>query len=193
VELARVAWARVALVLALLAPLGACSIVPSAPPPARTGYGATQDHVSLFRYPWIWTDEQGKSMTFARWQGEPVVVAVMFTSCRKTCPQTLRTLRKVYATFSRERPSAQFLLVTLDPATDTPERLRQFKQSEGLPETWHLLTGTETQTRDLTDVLDIHVMDLDPHLVHEGKIVVFDRRGMPERSFSSSGVETPAL
>jgi len=177
--------------------LGACAPVQgpsgSVQSPARDTYESNPARVSLFRYPWVWTDEQGQSVTFARWRGEPVVVAVMFTSCRKTCPQTLRTLRKVYATFNRERPSAQFLLVTLDPTTDTPERLRQFKQSEGLPASWHLLTGTVPQTRDLTDVLDIHVMELDPHVVHEGKIVVFDPRGMPERSFSSSGVETPAL
>jgi protein SCO1/2 len=180
----------------VFAALGACAPVQGPALPAqggaRGGYEASPARVSLFRYPWVWTDEEGKSVTFARWRGEPVVVAVMFTSCRRTCPQTLRTLRKVYATFSRERPGAQFVLVTLDPTTDTPERLREFKKSEALPDTWHLLTGTEAQTRDLTDVLDIHVMELDPHVVHEGKIVVFDPRGMPERSFSSSGVETAA-
>jgi protein SCO1/2 len=172
--------------------------------PPRGGSGSTEGRarsaevspssgVSLFRYPWVWNDEHGSSVTFARWRGEPLVVSVFFTSCRKTCPRTLQTLRTVQANFSREHRAAQFVLVTLDPTNDTPDTLREFKTTERLPDAWHLLTGSAPQTRDLADLLDIHVMDLDPHVVHEGKIVIFDSQGMRVQSFSSSGAEADAL
>src|SRR5262245_8910251 len=67
--------------------------------------GADAPHIakgSLFRYPWVWTDELGNSVTFAKWRGEPLVVAAMFTSCRATCPRTLKKLRDLYAVMSRD-------------------------------------------------------------------------------------------
>lgn len=140
--------------------------------------------VSLFRHPWTWTDEQGTSVRFGRWRGQPVVVSAIYTSCKTTCTRTVQKLRELHAAFRREGRAPQFLLVTLDPENDTPARLRSFKQSERLPASWHLLAGSVTQTRKLTQLLDMHVMDADSHLMHDGNIVVFDARGMPIRSFT---------
>ena len=197
VDSVRAMIARIMGPLLAIASLDMCAPVQG---PAASAQGRPQDtntssppRVSLFRYPWVWTDEQGKSVTFADWRGEPVVVAVFYTSCRRTCPQTLRTLRTIHTTFSRENPAVQFLLVTLDPTTDTPDTLREFKRSEGLPVSWHLLMGSVDQTRDFTDLLDIHVMDLDAHFVHETKIVLFDARGMLLRTLRGSEGDTSSL
>ena len=174
--------------------VAACATTPtSATPSSRPPAEAAAGRPSLFAYPWVWTDDRGQPVRFAQWRGETVVVTVFYTSCRKTCPRTLKTLRTVEASFEHEHRAAHFLVVTLDPSNDTPDRLHEFRRSENLPEAWHLLVGSETQTRDLVDLLDIHVMDLDPHLVHEGKIVVFDSRGMAARSFTSSGDEISPL
>ncbi|HEY3595652.1 MAG TPA: SCO family protein, partial [Polyangiaceae bacterium] len=88
-----------------------------------------------------------------------------------------------------------FVVVTLDPGNDTPEALRRYKESEHLPESWHLLTGTPETTHEFTDALDIHVMEMDVHRFHEARIVEFDGRGMPTRSFSGRNLddEAPAL
>ena len=72
---------------------------------------------------------------------------------------------------------AQFLVVTLDPANDTPAVLQHFKTESGLPEAWHLLAGNINDTRDLRDLLGIHVIDDGPHLLHDGRILVFDEHG----------------
>jgi protein SCO1/2 len=151
--------------------------------------------VSLFRYPWVWTDEEGKPAKFAEWRGQPLVVTTMFTTCRATCPRTLKKMRSLYDEFQSKGHAAQFLMVTLDPVTDTPERLREFKKSEGLPDSWHLLSGTIPQTEDLTGILDIHVMSTDAHLIHDARIVLFDADGIPTRSFSGFSLddETPIL
>lgn len=160
---------------------------------AREVEMANSSRISLFHYPWVWTDEKGSSVTLARWRGETVVISVFFTTCRKTCPRTLQTLRKIEATFNRQNRAAEFVLITLDPTNDTPDALRDFKATERLPSSWHLLAGSAPETRELTELLDIHVMDLDPHVVHEGKIVIFDSLGMPVQSFDSSGEELYAL
>jgi protein SCO1/2 len=138
---------------------------------------------SLFERPWKWADEEGSTVTFAQWRGSPLVVATFFTTCSRTCPLTVAKLRTVYESVRRRGRDAQFLLVTLDPTVDTTERLRQYKESRKLPGQWHLLRGYPRETRELADLLDVHVIDMDPHILHDARIAVFDARGVLSRSF----------
>src|SRR5262249_21305563 len=125
---------------------------------------------SLFSYNWNWIDEKGEPVTFARWAGQPLVVTAIFTQCKATCPRTVAKLLQVYDGFKKQGRNAQFLVVTLDPANDTPKVLQHFKTESGLPEPWHFLTGNIHDTRDLRDLLGIHVIDDGPHLLHDGRI-----------------------
>jgi protein SCO1/2 len=157
---------------------------------AATGNGPASEvdkpqvaRTSLFSYPWVWTDEQGRSVTFAQWRGQPMVVSAMFTTCKATCPRTVAKLQELDARFHRQGQQMQFLIVTLDPANDTPEVLRAFKKSSGLPAEWRFLIGEKQQTRELIEALDIHVIDDGPHLLHDGRIVLFDGSGMPTSTF----------
>lgn len=175
-----------AVVFTVLA-LGACAAVQRQAPPDEPRPAPA--HVSLYSYPWTWTNEEGQSVRFERWRGEPMVVTAMFTSCRSTCPRTIGKLQELYAAFSKQGRTPQFVLVTLDPANDTPETLRQYKAAAGLPASWQLLTGSVPQTQELTDALDIHIVDMGAHLLHDGRIVVFDAQGMPERTFSGWGLD----
>ena len=138
---------------------------------------------SLFAHPWTWTDEQGQRVALSRWRGQTLVVTAVYATCRATCPRTIAKLQKIEADFQRDHQAAQFLLVTLDPVSDTPDILRRFKQESGFPDSWHLLAGSVEATRELTDVLDIHVLEDGPHLMHDAKIVVFDAAGRPTRRF----------
>jgi protein SCO1/2 len=140
-----------------------------APRPARA---------SLFSHPWSWIDDNNKPVEFARWRGRELVVATFFSTCRETCPRVLRKMREVHADLKREGRNPQFILVTLDPAMDRPERLRQFRKTEKLPPSWRLLSGSPEHTRELAEFLDIHVMNLQAHTMHDGRIVVFDTSGM---------------
>jgi len=154
------------------------------PTPAQSPRHEVAPNQSLFSYPWSWTDEQGQPAPFARWRGQPLVVTAIFTQCRATCPRTVAKLRQVYERFQKEGRSVQFLVVTLDPENDTPDVLLRFKASSGLPDAWHLLSGSPADTRDLRDTLGIHVIEDGPHLLHDGRIVVFDPQGFPTRSFA---------
>ncbi|HET6146473.1 MAG TPA: SCO family protein [Polyangia bacterium] len=145
---------------------------------------------SLFSHPWSWTDEHGQAVTLARWRGQPLVVTAMFTQCKATCPRTLAKLRRVQDDFHRAGRTAEFVLVTLDPDNDTPQALLRFKSSAGLPDSWHLLSGSLTDTRNLRDLLGIHVIDDGPHLLHDGRIVVFDGDGRPARAFEGYALDS---
>ena len=137
---------------------------------------------SLFNYSWTWTDEHGDRVTFSQWRGTPLVVAAVYTSCEDTCPRTIAKLREIYHRFGLEHRRAEFVLVSMDPHPDTPAQLRDYKTSKELPEPWHLLTGDHRAVEQLTDVLGIHVMEMESHTVHDARITVFDGAGRSDAS-----------
>lgn len=152
--------------------LGGCAETWKATPEAPSG------EPSVFRYPWTWLDDHGERVSLAKWRGTPLVITAVYTTCFETCPLTIARLRRVYDEFTRAGRRAEFVVVTLDPTVDTQERLRQFRQARGLPEAWHLLTGARRDTEQLMEVLNVHIMDMDVHLVHDSKITLFDAEGL---------------
>jgi protein SCO1/2 len=143
---------------------------------ARFPVAAAGETRSLFAARWTWRDEQGETVRFDRWRGAPIFVSLVFTNCTSACPRAIERLRRVSDTLKAEGRAATFVLVTLDPANDTPEQLRRFKLSRGLPPEWHLLRGDEAETRALADLLQVKVVE-DAHIFHESRIVIFDREG----------------
>lgn len=143
---------------------------------ARVPVASAGETRSLFGAPWTWRDEQGEVVRFDRWRGAPIFVSLVFTNCTSACPRTIERLRRVSDTFKAEGRAATFVLVTLDPANDTPAELRRFKLSRGLPAEWHLLRGDADETRALADLLQVKVVE-DAHIFHDSRIVVFDRDG----------------
>jgi protein SCO1/2 len=183
---------RVALrsLLALALSVGGCALTQD--PAREPAPPAPSSDPSLYARRWTWTDELGKSVQLDRWRGKPLVVTAVFTTCKATCPRTIERLRKVHARFLAERRDAKFVLVTLDPANDTPERMRRFKAEQGLPASWTFLAGDKGQTRELLEMLGIHLMNLDDHIMHDGAIVVFDERGVASRSYTGWGLDEEA-
>jgi protein SCO1/2 len=149
--------------------------------------GASVSHaesVSLFQLPWRWQDEHGKAVTLSSWRGAPLVVTVTYTSCKLRCPMTTSKLKKLDAAFTKRGLRAHFVLVTLDPGNDTPDRLLDYKTSHRLPaETWHLLRGNEAQTKELSRFLGIRTLDDGSHIDHEVKIRIFDAAGLLTGSY----------
>ena len=159
---------RTSLVAGVLAlALGGCA------PPAASATGG----IGSLAPQWHWTDEEGADVTFSRWQGVPLVVTAIFTSCTTRCPMTVDKLRDLDAAFRRRGAPSQFLLVTLDPQTDDPARLARFKAERHLPDAWHFLRGDLDQTRRFARMLGVRAMYDDQHIDHDVRIAVFDGHG----------------
>ncbi len=132
---------------------------------------------SVFETPWRWTTEQNREVTLAKWRGHTLIVAPFYTACRTRCPATIGKLRGIDAAYREGGKSAAIVLVTLDPATDTPGHLLAFKKSAKLPDSWTLLTGSAGDTRALARWLDARPAYDDGHIDHQVRIAVFDREG----------------
>ena len=99
-------------------------------------------------------------------------------------------MEKIEDLLAKKNVTAEFLLVSFDPSHDSPEMLADFRKHMGIrSEHWHLLTGTEAQTRMLGNLLNIHFAKLPAsgEISHDNKIVLLDGKGDLVRTIEGLG------
>ena len=94
----------------------------SDPPPAGfintdvTGSAIGQSLVGL-------KDNSGQERSIAEFRGKAVIVFFGYTSCPDVCPTTLARFAEVMKQLGPDAERVQVILISVDPETDTPERL----------------------------------------------------------------------
>ncbi|RYY75124.1 MAG: SCO family protein [Gammaproteobacteria bacterium] len=86
---------------------------------------------------------QGNELDFKQTRGKIVVLEFGFTHCTEVCPVTLANLVQVRKKLGDLAKDVQVVYVTVDPAQDTPERLREYLAI--FDPTFIGVTGTEKQ------------------------------------------------
>lgn len=97
------------------------------------------------------TNEQGENVTREDLKGRWTFVFVGYTNCPDICPVAMANLRQMDQLLSAELPQPDYLLVTADPAYDTPEQLKAYTGFYG--ENFHGLTGELETLRQLAQSL----------------------------------------
>lgn len=74
--------------------------------------------------------------------GKTVVVNAFFTTCTSVCPPMTRNLEKVQEALGARIGKDVFIVsISVDPETDTPERLKSYSQKFHAKPGWIFLTG----------------------------------------------------
>jgi protein SCO1/2 len=110
---------RSLILVALICLVTACSPKPNFKNIDITGSTAFGKDFSLL-------DPEGKTRTLADFKGKAVVMFFGYTQCPDICPTTLIELQQVMSLLGSQADQVQVLFVTLDPARDTPDVLRQY-------------------------------------------------------------------
>jgi protein SCO1/2 len=150
-----------------------------------TGAGAAPDGRSVYAQRSPWETDAGGTFELSGLRGRTAVVALFYTSCHVACPATLRELADVERRLPKSS-SVAIVLVTIDPATDTPARLAACRAEWRLPERVLMLRGSEGATRRFADSAGIVFRQETARLVHVPKIVVLDPQGRVAASFPGS-------
>jgi protein SCO1 len=108
-----------------------------------------------------------------------VVVGFIYTSCTTICPMTSvvfaqvqeRLFKKLGERFGRD---VNLIMLTVDPVTDTPERLKEYAANFGSPTGWFWLTGHKPLVDKVLIGLGAYAADFTRH---SGAILVGDARG----------------
>lgn len=136
---------------------------------------------SLYVLDQAWTDQHGDTVLLSELAGRPRVVAMVYTHCTWACPRILADMKRIEAEFSDLSPerSPGFVLVSIDPARDTPERLAAFAESARLdPSRWTLLTAPDDQVLELSVLLGVKYRAAEGgEFSHSNLLTVLDEHG----------------
>jgi protein SCO1/2 len=108
-------------------------------------------------------DQNGRSMSLADLRGKVLAIGFVFTTCSESCPIVTAKMagiqRRLGSAFGRR---VHFVSISVDPLSDTPERLRTFaaKFSADVPG-WSFLTGTPAQIGDVVRQLGAYARRAD--------------------------------
>ena len=102
--------------------------------------------------PFTLTDTQGRSVSFADFQGQVVVLNFIYASCPDVCPLHSALIAELQAQINRTAMAdmVQFISITTDPERDSPQLMDEYGEAQGLdPAKWIFLTGAVQATRGL--------------------------------------------
>ena len=136
-------------------------------------------------------DQEGRPVRFYSdlVRGKVVMINFIFTSCTTICPPMGATFGKLQQLLGdRAGRDVHLISVSVDPATDTPERLKAWRAKlGGGPAGWTLVTGERETVVQLLKALGVYTPNLNDHtpLVLAGN----DPRGAWTRAY---GLAAPA-
>ena len=101
--------------------------------------------------PFQLVDQDGRAVDQSMLNGKWSLVFFGFTYCPDYCPTTLAALEATQRQLGDKAKDVQIVFVTVDPARDTPQAMKDYLSSDGFPERVIGLTGTPEQVRAAAD------------------------------------------
>jgi cytochrome oxidase Cu insertion factor (SCO1/SenC/PrrC family) len=96
-------------------------------------------------------------------KGKTVAINFIFTTCTTICPPLTATFRKVQQDLSARGLDVHLISVSVDPATDTSERLSAFAEKFKAGPGWTFVTGDTANIDSLLRALGVAVANKNDH------------------------------
>lgn len=110
-------------------------------------------------------DQSGKQLNFYSDLIKDKVVAInfVFTTCTAICPSLTATFRRVQQDAAARGVQVQLISISVDPTTDTPERLKDFAAKFKAEPGWTFVTGEKTRIDSVLQALGAAVSNRNDH------------------------------
>ena len=148
--------------------------------------------MSLYQLESDWLNQNAEALKLQEFRGKVQLVAMVYTHCGYACPRIIADLKRIEMGLDQyKREDIGIVLVTMDPARDTPERLLDFAKSNNLdPNRWTLLTSEQDNIRELAALLNMkYKVELDGEISHSNIITVLNENGEIIHQAEGLGVE----
>lgn len=159
-----------ALALSAAAMTAAAATPPNAPLPPD----------SVYQLPLRLTEQDGATRDWRGLRGKPRVVSMFYTSCAYICPLIVESGKAVERGLTpAQRLKLGIVLISMDPARDTPAALREVVGKRGLDTArWTLGAPPAGDVRSVAGVLGIRYRQLaDGEFNHTSALVLLDADG----------------
>jgi protein SCO1 len=110
-------------------------------------------------------DQHARRMRLADAGGDKVVaVTFVYTNCADTCPMVSHTFSQVQEKLGKLMDSrVRLLSLTIDPARDTPERLKAYSANFNAGPGWLWLTGQAGAVTSALTGFGVHIRNVENH------------------------------
>jgi len=135
---------------------------------------------SIFNLTSNWRNQNNDSLQLKNLQGKTLVVVMIYTTCKSACPILVSKMKSIEAKIDRKDINkVSLVLVSIDPETDTPEKLKEFAKTNKMDEPqWVFLTSNEYATQEFANVLSMKYKKISPiDFSHSNIISVFKPNG----------------
>lgn len=132
----------------------------------------------------------GTHMQFASTAGQVRIATMFYSHCPGVCPMTIETLRRIEGQLSVEqRRRLGVVLLSLDPARDSPQALRTLARERGIQSPrWVLGRTSESDARAFATAAHIRYRPLsDGSIDHSTALVLLDAQGHVVARTSDAG------
>lgn len=136
--------------------------------------------LSIYNLPSLWTTQNNQEIELKELKGNVLVMVMIYTTCKIACPRLVADMRGIEQQIPEaKKGKVKLVLVSIDPETDTPERLKAFSiENEMESDQWVFLRGSEEDTREFAAVLAVNYKKISPmDFSHSNIISVFDQAG----------------
>ncbi len=148
--------------------------------PSKKTLSAGFSDESIFNLTSKWNTEEGKEITLKELKGKTLVFVMIYTTCKAACPRLVADMRNIESKIPSElKKDVNYVLVSIDPENDTPNRLKQFAKENYMDgDEWTFLQGSESGVREFANVLAVKYKQISPiDFSHSNIISVFNSQG----------------
>ncbi len=135
---------------------------------------------SIFNLTSKWNTEEAKVIELKDLKGKTLVMVMIYTTCKAACPRLVADMRSIESKIPKNLlKDINFVLVSIDPETDTPTRLKEFAIENYMDgEQWTFLQGELSSVREFANVLAVKYKQISPmDFSHSNIISVFNPNG----------------
>ncbi|MDX3774203.1 SCO family protein [Chromatiaceae bacterium AAb-1] len=147
---------------------------------------------SIYHLAASWTDHHQKTLALADFQGQPVIISMIYGSCRTACPLLVNDARNLFdALPATQQQQTRVVFVSFDTNKDTPAELADYASRLGISSpNWHFLHGADNDIRSLAMLLGIRFRAKDDGTFdHSNVISILDTEG--RIAYRSEGLRQP--
>ena len=133
------------------------------------------------------TDQSGRRVSLGQYHGRVTILTFLSTTCHPTCPLIVQQIRGALDELGAHPTLAHpvpVLIVSADPAADTPAAVRRFLGEASLEGRVEYLTGTPAELRAVWRAYGIVPSQLgDAESQHGAAVLLIDRAGQKRELF----------
>jgi protein SCO1/2 len=137
------------------------------------------------------TDQSGQPLSLSSLKGKVVAITFLDSHCKQLCPIEGDQLGQTQRSLGTSNPMT-LLVVSVAPATDTPDSERAFASAHHWSGDWHWLNGPPAQLATIWKQYSIAVQNAPDDVLHSSVLYLVDRDGF-ERAGWAAGLEPNLL